>query len=146
MPTRTRWPFSNFETIPGGLAFEGLTYPTLEHAFQAAKTLDPGERVRVARCSTPGAAKRLGRHVTLRDDWDERRLAIMAELLALKWGPEPFRSQLLATGADFLIEWNTWHDIYWGLCSCARHHGTGRNHLGRLLMELRDQLRRVEGV
>lgn len=146
MPTtKTRWPFSNFIEIPGGLPGyewndENL-YGTLEHAFQAAKTLDPAQRAKIAAAKSPGSAKWLGKRVTLRAGWNDMRLDVMRLLLALKWGGEPFRSQLLASGDEPLIEQTTWHDLYWGKCICPKHDGAGQNHLGRLLMETRSQLR-----
>ena len=137
---------SNFWLVPvrypRGRA--GVTYPSVEHAFQAAKATDPlaAEAVRLA--ATPGAAKRLGRHLVLRPDWSAVRIPIMGELLAAKFSAEPLRGQLLATEAATLIEGNTWHDQTWGQCRCPDHLTTpGRNLLGKLLMALRADLIRI---
>ncbi len=130
---------SNFYHSP--IIYEGLEYPTVEHAFQAAKTLDIDERRYIAVLPTPGAAKRAGRNVHLRKDWEDIKIDVMRECLKEKFkDPELFAS-LLATGDRELIEGNCWHDNFWGVCSCERSQGQGQNHLGKLLMELRTELR-----
>ena len=126
---------SNFAPIPGGLEYEGLRFPTLEHAFAAAKSLDPAVRQAIAALPTPGQAKRAGRAVVLRADWEARKLTIMSELLTQKFSREPFASALRATGEAELVEGNNWGDRFWGVCD-----GEGQNHLGRLLMDLRARL------
>jgi ribA/ribD-fused uncharacterized protein len=126
---------SNF--WPSPVRFEGQVYPTVEHAFQAAKTSDPAARARIRRASDPGKAKRLGRGVRLRKDWETVKLVIMAELLRQKFSPgSELAALLLETGGRRLIEGNTWGDVFWGVC-----RGQGKNHLGRLLMRVRDELR-----
>lgn len=134
-----RFPFSNFEAVPGGLAFEGIVYPTAEHAYQAAKTTDMTERRRIASLPTPGQAKRAGRLIPL--DWDDRKAGVMAQILAIKFSREPFRSRLMAHTGD-IVEWNTWHDGYWGVCTCGRAscRRSGANVLGLLLMAIRRTL------
>ena len=129
---------SNF--FPSPVEFEGLTYATVEHAFQAAKTVNPVERERIQRCSTPGAAKRLGREVVLRPEWERIRLGVMKELVRQKFTHDPrLRAQLLKTYPHPLVEENTWGDRFWGVCG-----GVGENHLGRILMEVRAGLRADE--
>lgn len=120
--------------------FEGDTYPTVEHAYQAAKTTDPGERKLIRAALTPGKAKRAGRYaITLRKDWtDEFKLALMTDLLRQKFRNDPLRSWLLETGDAKLVEGNHHHDRYWGV---EIGTGIGKNHLGRLLMKVRDGLR-----
>ena len=116
-------------------------YPTLEHAFQAAKTNDPIERAQVRSAPTPGAAKRMGRRVTLRADWESSRVGVMRALLWAKFRAEPLLSMLRATGETSLIEGNSWHDQIWGQCYCDTHTDIpGQNLLGQLLMELRGRL------
>lgn len=123
---------SNFHPSP--IRVQGIWFPTVEHAFQAAKTLDPTERDAIARATTPGRAKRLGRQVTLRPQWDDVKIGVMEDLLRRKFdGVGPLWTQLLATSPAELIEGNTWGDIFWGVCQ-----GKGQNHLGKLLMKIRD--------
>lgn len=133
------WVFSNFQ--PAEVTYEGERYPTVEHAYQAAKTVDVEQRVRIRAAATPGRAKRLGRTVTLRADWDEVKQSVMSMLLTQKLSREPWRSILLATGDTMLVEWTTWHDTYWGRCTCREHNGAGQNVLGQLLMGIREALR-----
>lgn len=128
-----RW-LSNFWPAP--VRLDGVVYPTVEHAYQAAKTLDRAERALIARLTSPGAAKRSGRRVTMRDDWDGVKLDVMLGLLRGKFARGDLRARLLSTGDVQLIEDNTWGDHYWGVC-----RGDGQNHLGRLLMQVRDELR-----
>lgn len=125
---------SNFHPSP--LTFEGIRFATVEHAFQAAKTLDRCERAIIAHAATPGRAKRLGRQVTLRPGWDAMRRDVMLDLLRSKFEHPDLADQLLATGSIELVEHNTWRDRFWGVCD-----GTGSNHLGRLLMQVRAELR-----
>jgi len=117
--------------------YEGLEFPTVEHAFQAAKTHDLAERKRIRDCGTPGKAKQLGRRVDLRKDWESVKVAIMEALVRDKFARAPeLAAQLLATGDEELVEGNTWHDTFWGVC-----RGRGKNHLGRILMKVRGDLR-----
>lgn len=126
---------SNFH--PCLVMWHGLTFPSVEHAYQAAKTLQPAEQARIAIAPTPGDAKRLGRHVTLRPDWDNTgKLSVMARLLRQKFADPDLRALLLATGDAELVEGNNWGDRFWGVCD-----GGGHNHLGKLLMEVRAGIR-----
>ena len=132
---------SNFHPVEGGIEYEGVSYPTVENAFQAAKTLDPEERTQFE-TATPAQAKRLGQKVTLRDGWDYARVQVMKELVRQKFQNPELRDKLLATGNDPLEETNKWHDNYWGACQCARCNGKlGLNWLGRILMSVRKELK-----
>ena len=127
---------SNF--FPCRVTFYGMTFPSVEAAFQAAKCAGPKERARFLTL-TPAQAKRLGRRIRMRPDWDARKLTIMHNLLVHKFEENPdLVPKLLDTGGAVLVEGNTWHDNFWGSCICPRRSGErGRNHLGRLLMQLR---------
>jgi ribA/ribD-fused uncharacterized protein len=135
---------SNFAACPVTFADPGeppVMYRSVEHAFQAAKTTDPAARKQLVAIGSPLTAKRFGRRVPMRDDWGDLRGAVMRDLLRQKFRVEPFRSQLLATGAAEIVEGNTWHDQLWGDCECPRHAAEpGENLLGRLLMEVREEL------
>lgn len=122
---------SNFHPAP--VEFEGITYPTVEHAFQAAKTLDLEARRSLAALDTPARAKARGRRVPLRPGWDELRLEVMEQLLRLKFAAPELRASLLATGDAALVEGNNWNDRFRGVC-----RGTGKNHLGGLLIDGRE--------
>jgi hypothetical protein len=130
---------SNFEACD--IYYENIMYPSVEHAFQATKTTNEGERLAIANAATPGKAKQMGRAVTLRADWEEVKDSIMDQLLALKFGQGLRRAQLFSTGDRVLIEQNFWHDQYWGCCYCPKHKDIpGRNQLGVALMNLRARL------
>ena len=129
---------SNFE--PCDVQFDGRTWPTVEHAYQAAKTADRKEKAAIAKARSPGAAKRLGRTVKLRGGWTHVRHGIMLDLLRRKFCQPGFRERLLATGEARLIEGNTWRDEFWG-CVWTDGGWKGRNELGRLLMQVRAELR-----
>jgi ribA/ribD-fused uncharacterized protein len=131
---------SNF--APSPVVWEGVAFPTVEHAFQAAKTLDPVERRRIAALPHPADAKAAGRRVALRPDWEAVKTDIMAALLALKFSDPQLRAQLLATGEADLIEGNHWFDRVWGQCPL----GVGENRLGRLLMAERRRIRVTVGT
>jgi ribA/ribD-fused uncharacterized protein len=133
---------SNFWPTPR--LFTGKTHTpikTLEHGYQACKTLVKEERIRIYSCLTPAEAKRLGKHVTLRDDWFEVKDNIMLKLLRAKFDDPNLKDMLLSTGDEGLIEGNMWHDNYWGSCYCNRCGGSGRNILGILLMQVREECR-----
>ena len=144
---RGQWGFLSNYADPAVLTWEGLQYRTSEHAFNAGKTLDPAIRAWVAAAPTANEAKRRGNDRTrtvLRPGWDETvRFQVMGEVVHAKFTTHPARTQaLLSTGDRELVEGNTWHDVVWGRCVCARHGGVGQNQLGLTLMRLRDQLLR----
>lgn len=130
---------SNF--YESGCIFEGINYPTVEHAFQAAKTLDKTQRMSIADAETPGKAKRMGRNVQLRPDWESVKTNVMRECLRSKFSVPVLKIKLLSTGDAELIEGNYWHDTCWGVCNCEKCGGKGENRLGKLLMEIREEYR-----
>jgi len=128
---------SNFYRVD--IEFEGVVYPSVEHAYQAAKTLDTGERIRIAQLPSPAAAKKAGRKVELRPHWDAMRIDVMHELLRRKFYlGDGLRERLLATGNATLVEGNWWGDNFWGSCP---PNGRGANNLGKLLMKVREELK-----
>lgn len=128
---------SNF--YPAEVELDGVTYPTVEHAFQAAKANDDDylkQREKIRQAPRPGLAKRWGRSIRpLRSDWDDVRIGIMEQLIRQKFSKEPLRSQLLSTGSAELIEGNYWNDTFWGVCK-----GVGKNHLGKIIMRIREEI------
>jgi ribA/ribD-fused uncharacterized protein len=128
-----RW-LSNF--APVSVVYDGDTYPSIEHAYQAAKTTDRDYRRAIACLTDPAAAKRATKGFKLGAEWHDRKGDIMYSLLVQKFAQEPYRSQLEATQDWHLVETNTWGDTFWGVCN-----GTGENRLGRLLEQVRDRNR-----
>ena len=125
---------SNF--YPVEITYHGICYPTVEHAFQAAKTSIVSESTWVLSADTPGQAKRRGRKVTLREDWGTVKLSVMEELLRLKFAIPSLLVALSTTEGRELVEGNTWNDTFWGVCRCV-----GENHLGKLLMKIRSEIK-----
>lgn len=126
------------------ILYEGITYPSTENAFQAAKMPDLSLRKQFVSVDSK-TAKAMGRAWKCRPDWDSVRNGVMLDLLRIKFSGEPFRGRLLATGDAELVEGNWWHDQYWGVCNCgkdgtcAKKGGVGENSLGKLLMQVRDE-------
>jgi len=132
---------SNF--YPSVVQFEGLNYATVEHAFQAAKSTEFFFRKLIATlpAEKAGLAKRRGRTIRLRRDWENIKIDIMFDLLCYKFKQPDLKKLLLNTGGKKLIEGNHWHDNIWGDCSCKRCESIqGQNWLGRLLTEVRSQI------
>lgn len=139
-PNTPHFFLSNF--FPSSVTYDGITFKTVEHAYQAAKVTDPKVRQLIADCSSAAQAKRQGGAVALREDWDIIKFGIMHELLLQKFQPSGVCSQLLwQTGSVHLIEGNYWHDRVWGQCFCPKHKWEGANRLGGLLMTIRDGLK-----
>lgn len=123
---------SNFYASP--IVMLGFQFPTVEHAFQAMKmtTFEHFEWVRT--CNGPGSAKKLAHRLKIRDDWESVKIQVMRECLLQKFAIRELREKLERTRPHDLVEGNTWNDCFWGVC-----RGVGHNHLGKLLMEIRDQ-------
>lgn len=125
---------SNF--WPCIIEYEGLVYPSTEHAYQAAKTIDMQLRLHIAGLDTPGKAKSAGKKLLLRPDWDEVKLQVMYDVVLDKFMRHPNLAYLLLdTGRHLLVEGNTWNDTFWGEC-----RGKGANHLGKILMRIRREI------
>jgi len=131
---RYRW-LSNF--WPAEVEYDGVRYPTTEHAFQAAKTENLGQRRHVRKARGPGEAKRLGRQVSLRPGWEAMKDGVMLDINRQKFRDPDLREKLLATGDAQLVEGNHWGDMYWGVVD-----GRGANRLGKILMQIRDEIRK----
>jgi ribA/ribD-fused uncharacterized protein len=119
----------------------GTEFPSVEHAFQASKSRHPADYARIAELSSPAEAKRAGRALELRPDWEQVKKQAMLRALLAKFIQHPELGERLAsTGTQMLVEGNTWHDNYWGRCMCARCVQCvvpAQNYLGRLLMAVR---------
>ena len=127
---------SNFYEAP--VTYQGLTYGSNEAAFQAQKCLSEAERLEFT-ALRPSDSKRRGRKVQLRPDWEQVKLGIMEDIVRAKFTQnEDLRAMLLATGDAVLEEGNSWNDTFWGI---IRKTGRGQNHLGRILMRVREELK-----
>lgn len=116
------------------VTYEGITYPSSEHAFVAAKSDDVRDRKYIATILTPGKAKQYGRRLILRDGWDNMRVSVMRDIVHIKFSSNEYlREALINTGSEELVEGNYWGDTFWGQSPV----GVGENNLGKILMEIR---------
>lgn len=129
---------SNF--YPAFTEFEGLRFPSAENAYQASKTLDSKVRRRFLHLP-PGDAKRMGQIIPLRPMWELVKLQIMEEVVRSKFQEKEIQKMLLATHPKKLYEGNHWNDRYWGIVyDRTENKWHGENHLGRILMRVREEL------
>ena len=133
--------FSNFyrATIRVG----GKNWATTEHYFQARKFAGTEYEGRVRQAKTPGEAASLGRRrdFPLRRDWEKVKDNVMLEALRAKFGQHADLAEVLVGTGDAELVEHTERDSYWG----DGGDGSGRNRLGVLLMQVRDELRAQAG-
>ena len=128
---------SNF--YPCWIEYKNMGYPSSEHAYQAAKCAKESDKGWIINAPTPGQAKKRGRQVKLREDWEKVKVEIMYEIIKAKFSQnEDLKEKLLATGDEKLVEKNTWGDQEWGICN-----GEGKNYLGKILMKVRKELKQM---
>jgi len=124
---------SNF--APVDIVFDDHVYPSVEHAYQAAKTLDRDQQARIRRAPNGFLAKRLGPTVELRANWNDMRYSFMRKFLEQKFSEADYRDILIETGDSKLVHDAPW-DSYWG----DGPNGHGTNMLGKLLTSIRANL------
>lgn len=112
-----------------------ILYPSVEHAYQAAKTFDEKIRKTISKLKTPVKAKTYGKKIKLRKYWDTLKEEIMFKLLIKKFSIPELKEKLLETKNCKLVEGNFWGDTFWGECD-----GIGENNLGKMLMYIRDYI------
>lgn len=129
---------SNF--TPVEIVYKGRIYASVEHAYMSAKSDDPFWK---DYCTNPnisaGDVKREGKKVQLVHDWELIKFTVMEDCLRDKFLREPFKSMLIATGNQNIQEGNRWGDRVWGV-DLKENPNIGENHLGRLLMKIREEL------
>jgi len=127
---RNYFEFSNFYSSP--IYLDGHTWPTVEHYYQAQKSIDPVDQERVRKAFTPGKAKQLGRKIKTRQDWEDIKVDVMKRAVRAKFTQhKDLRDLLFSTGKDTLHE-NAPHDMFWGI--------HGKDMLGKVLMEIRGEI------
>jgi ribA/ribD-fused uncharacterized protein len=131
---------SNF--YPAIMKYRGWLFPSSEHAYQSAKATNPTLiSLFTDPTMTPGQAKKLGADIEKRADWHDVSLDIMETVVTEKFVSNPKLAQkLLDTGDEELVEGNNWDDTFWGCVD-----GKGENHLGKILMKVREKLRVAKG-
>lgn len=125
---------SNFWLAP--VVIDGVRWPTSEHAYQAAKFTSHEVRNKILDNPDPKKAKTFGKSKGMRPDWDTVKLSIMEDIVKSKFQQHPdLAKDLKNTSPQELIEGNWWNDTFWGVCK-----GKGENHLGKILMKIREEL------
>ena len=127
---------SNF--YPAPIEMDGLLYPCVENAYQAAKT-EMHDMRKMFVGIRPGLAKKLGNDIALRPHWEELKIGIMTDLVRKKFEIPALRKKLLSTGDEELMEGNHWGDKFWG-CVLEEELWIGKNHLGQILMKIRKEI------
>jgi ribA/ribD-fused uncharacterized protein len=135
--------FTNF--YPCRVYIDGKTWPTTEHYFQAQKFVGTPYLEKIRKLPTPRDAFQLSRDPQVsrwrRVDWESVKDEIMLKALRVKFSDSVhLRNMLRGTGEKELIE-HTSNDSYWG----DGGNGTGQNKLGKLLMEVRRELKSKYG-
>ena len=97
--------------------------------------MDENIRDIIRRAATPAEAKKLGRCIQIRPDWDSVKLELMRDFIKKKFENPFLRPRLLSTSNAELVYNNTWNDTFWGIC-----RGTGSNWLGKIIMDERDAI------
>lgn len=155
---------SNFYATP--IELNGKTYPSVEHAYQASKFLTVdwsniqqetkdeikellklkgysaqiiyGDELFIDEKMTAGNIKTIAdvlrKYGYADKEWEDKRVKIMINILLQKFKSEEMKIKLRETNGKELIEGNDWNDTLWGVCD-----GSGRNILGIILMEIRNQ-------
>jgi ribA/ribD-fused uncharacterized protein len=127
---------SNFYASP--FEVEGKTYATVEHYFQAAKASNDFDHERIRNAEDPHTAKRLGRKVIIRKDWEEIKEDVMLFALSQKFMQHPKLAEWLLETGDAVLHENSPTDPDWGWLK-----GAGKDLLGKLLMQVRATLRKA---
>jgi ribA/ribD-fused uncharacterized protein len=132
---------SNF--YPSKFVFHGFEWKTAEHAYQAMKCIDENFWKEMAYGDlTAGQAKKIGQKVELPAHWNKSKVYIMRNIVTQKFHQNTDLMKKLDHTKGFeLIEGNTWGDTFWGQSPI----GVGKNHLGKILMSLRDDITRAFG-
>lgn len=118
------------------VAVDYVPYSSSEHAYQSFKCLYPEDAEDVRHAVSGYAAKRIANNRTRKPYWEDVKLCFMLKVLRAKFQGRWLREKLIATGNRYLVEHNTWYDQYWGV-----YNGVGQNHLGQLLMQVREECR-----
>jgi len=133
-----RW-LSNFSEVH--VILGGVKYPSVEHAYQSAKSEVESWKKFCAETPEAGKVKNASKGIIVISTWKRMNLGIMKELLIQKYNQEPYKSKLIDTGEEKIQEGNLWGDDFWGI---DLKTGTGKNILGQMIMEIRDELKEKE--
>lgn len=122
------------------ISLKGRVFKSVEHAYVSEKRGDDEWREFCANTElTPHQIKKKGQEIDVRPDWDNIKVMVMEYCLRSKFKHEPFRTLLRDTGKQNIQEGNYWNDTFWGV-DLKQNPNIGENHLGRLIMKIRDEL------
>lgn len=128
---------SNFE--PVAIRVNNIIYPSVEHAYMSAKSNDRKWKEFCSNSTVSAKQVKVrSRRVKLIKNWDIVKIDIMKDCLRQKFNNPAFKERLIDTGNQLIQEGNTWNDTFWGVCL---YTGKGKNMLGKLIMEIRDELK-----
>jgi len=131
---------SNFYEAP--FEINGVKYKTVEHYFQSEKATGSKDKEKIINAKTPAEAKRLGKQIELRSDWDEVKDQVMFDGILNKFLQNKDIAEKLIKLEGEIVEYNKWHDNYWGFCLCKKCQGRKKlNKTGKMLMEVRSLLK-----
>lgn len=146
---RGRWYFlSNFSKCK--IEFQGITYPTVEHYYVSMKSnsdqmingkyyTSADFREMIAKIKEPAIVKKIGQQIKVRKEWSEKKLEFMNFAIREKFKDENLAEKLKSTGNSLLVENNLWKDTFWGV-----FNGKGENHLGKIIMKVRDEINGIQ--
>lgn len=126
---------SNF--APVKITLNGREYPSVEHAYMSAKSEDQEWKDFCASNVSAGTVKRKSKELKLNKNWGQHKLLVMNKCLEQKFNQEPFKTLLLNTGDEQIVEGNWWGDEFWGV---NLQTGEGQNMLGKMIMDIRDKI------
>jgi len=131
---------SNFCMV--SFEYKGFQYRSVEHAYQALKATNKEDHDKVANSKKAGEAKRWGKNIEMKFDWEKTKEDVMYEVIKAKFSQNfGLKKMLIDTGDAELIEGNNWGDIYWGFDTRQKR---GQNKLGKILMKVRNELKSEE--
>jgi ribA/ribD-fused uncharacterized protein len=134
---------SNF--YPCQVFYNGLMFPNSEGAYMSCKNDNREDHVKLSEMKTAREAREYGQKIHIRSNWEDVKYDSMKNVLRDKFTRNLHLGiKLLETGDRQLVEGGTWHDQFWGICNCSKHQGEGKNALGQILMEIRDELNELK--
>lgn len=140
---------SNF--YPCKIEHDGIIYNSVEAYYVAMKSdssqvidrinYTPTDfRKMITNIKSPGHVKKIGQKIRIRPNWDSKKLEYMKWAVNEKFKDNTLKNMLLSTGTMDIVEGNWWHDNFYGQCICEKCANKGKNKLGKLLMEIRNEL------
>lgn len=130
---------------PIDIAWSKYSFKSAEHLYQAMKCANKSDMMRIINTTTGKKAKILGKYVESREYWDTIKTQVMTKALRLKFKRCKLRKMLRATKDKRLINVNYLHDTFWGVCGCTKHHRSGLNMMGQILMKIRAENNKLDG-